>query len=306
MHTPRRALVIGEALIDMVDSGNGAPVEYPGGSPMNVAVGLARLERDVELVTSFGRDERGEVLRAHVEADGVKVASGCDRADRTSTARALLGEGGAATYEFDVDWAPPHVAPTPDLAVVHTGSYAATLEPGAAEVREMVAAARSRATITYDPNARPSLMGTPEQAYSQVERLIGMSDVLKVSDEDIDWLTGGAEPLSVVRYWMKRGPSVVVITRGSKGAVALTSRGVEVAVDAEPVEVADTVGAGDSFMSGLIDGLWEANLLGADRREALAVIDAETLTSIVGRCSRIAAITVSRKGANPPRKAELA
>lgn len=306
MNTSRRALVIGEALIDIVDSGHGEPVEYPGGSPMNVAVGLARLERDVELVTAFGRDQRGDVLRRHVEADHVRIAVGCERASRTSTARALLGSDGSATYEFDVDWAPPHVAPTDDLAVVHTGSYAATVEPGAAEVREMVAAARSRATITYDPNARPSLMGTPAQAYSQVERLIGMSDVVKVSDEDIAWLTGGAEPLSVVRYWMKQGPSVVVITRGGKGAVALTREGVEIAVPAERVDVADTVGAGDSFMSGLIDGLWTAGLLGAERREALAAIDAQTLTDIVARCVHISAITVSRKGANPPRRTELA
>lgn len=300
-----RALVIGEALIDIVDRGDGAPVEHPGGSPMNVAVGLARLGRDVELVTCFGRDQRGDAIRAHVGADGVRIAEGSDTASHTSTALARLGVDAKADYEFDLEWAPPATRPGTEFAVVHTGSIAGTLEPGAAEVREIVATARPHATITYDPNARPSIMGSPAQARSQVERLIGMADVVKVSDEDIDWLTGGGEPLAVAQFWLKHGPQLVVVTRGGEGAVGVTARGVAVSVPAQPVDVVDTVGAGDSFMSGLIDGLWEAGLLGADRREALADVGEDTLRSILARCVQIGAITVSRAGANPPRKDEL-
>src|SRR5690606_6767282 len=149
------------------------------------------------------------------------------------------------------------------------------------------------------------LMGTPAEAAEHVEPMLDAADVVKVSDEDLAWYAPGETVAEVAARWAARGPAVVVVTRGGEGAIAVTSGGVRVDVAAPRVEVADTVGAGDSFMGGLVDGLWSAGLLGAQRRDALRGPDAETLTAVLTRCTRIAANTVSRPGADPPTSAEL-
>ena len=168
-----------------------------------------------------------------------------------------------------------------------------------------VTARRPTSTITYDPNARPALMGTPAHARSVVEEFVRAADVVKASDADLEWLYPGRRPDEVALSWAQSGPAVVVVTRGGDGAFAATAGGDRLDVPAQQVEVVDTVGAGDSFMSGLVDGLWSEGLLGAANRAALAAIDAGTLRRVLDRCIRIAAITVSRAGANPPRRAEL-
>jgi len=152
---------------------------------------------------------------------------------------------------------------------------------------------------------RPALMGSPAQTLPVVDALVAAADVIKVSDEDLLWLHPDEAPDDVAARWATAGPAVVVVTHGGEGAFAVTSTGLRVQIVAPRVTVADTVGAGDSFMSGLIDGLWTAGLLGADRRAALHAIDEGTLTAVLERCARIAAITVSRAGANPPTAAEV-
>lgn len=299
------ALVIGEALIDIVERPGEEPVEHPGGSPANVAVGLARLGRDVELVSWFGADAHGSVLRSHLELENVRLSAASARAGHTSTARARLDEAGAATYVFDLEWDPPAPEPAGQPLVVHTGSIAAVLEPGAATVAGTIARYRDTATISLDPNVRPALMGEPAATRRRVEALVVQADVVKVSDEDLAWLVAGADPLMVARQWVRSGPAIVVVTQGAGGAWAVTAGGLELDVAAHPAEVVDSVGAGDSFTAGLLDGLWTAGLLGADHRAGLAQIDAATLQRVLDQAARIAAITVSREGANPPTRAEL-
>lgn len=302
----RRALVIGEALIDVVRRADGAISEHPGGSPANVALGLGRLGRGVDLLSWIGKDAHGRMVSEHLAASGVTIVPGSDSASRTSVAAATLGPDGAAEYTFDLSWQVPHrwaSPPAPPL-VVHTGSIAAVLEPGGADVANVLAAHRESATLTYDPNVRPSLMPPPGTTRPIVEDLVAIADVVKVSDEDLGWLVD-APPLETARRWAGDGPALVVMTMGRRGAVALTSDGREIEVPATAVVVADTVGAGDSFMAGLIDGLWSADLLGADRRAALRRISGSTLREVLVRCIRIAAIAVSRPGADPPRRAEL-
>lgn len=298
------ALVIGEALIDEVISSSGEIARHPGGSPANVAVGLARLGRDARLLTWLGADADGEVVREHVRASGASVVSGSPAAS-TSVARATLDAAGVASYQFDLTWdlASDADLPTNPL-VVHTGSIAAVIEPGASAVRGIVNQARSHATITYDPNARPALMGDPASAAARIESLVELADVVKVSDEDLGWLYPDSAPHDVARRWLGLGPAVVVVTLGGEGAVGLCAAG-EVRVKPAAVTVVDTVGAGDSFMSGLIDGLWTAGLLGAGARSRLASVSTHTLTAVLERCAVIAGITVSRAGANPPSSAEL-
>ncbi|WP_182113303.1 MULTISPECIES: carbohydrate kinase [unclassified Actinotalea] len=302
----RRALVIGEALIDVVRTPDGSVSAHPGGSPANVALGLARLGRGVDLLTWIGADAHGALVRSHLEASGVAIAPGSESAPRTSVATATLDDHGAATYEFDLSWHVPDVWASPPAVplVVHTGSIAAVLTPGGPDVLRVLEAHRESATLTYDPNLRPSLMPAADETRPVVEEVVALADVVKVSDEDLAWLEPGTHPLEVARRWAASGPAVVVVTRGADGATAIT-RNYEIDVAAPPVTVADTVGAGDSFMGGLVDGLWSASLLGAAQRSALRSVDEVTLRSVLSRCAEIAAITVSRPGANPPTAAEL-
>lgn len=304
----RRALVIGEALIDVVRTADGRATEHVGGSPANVAIGLARLGRGVDLLTWFGQDGFGDLLTARLTASGVAIAPGSNQAPRTSVAAATLDDDGVASYEFDLTWRVPErwTSPAAPPLVVHTGSIAAVLEPGGPDVARILAAHQESATLTYDPNVRPSLMPPAPETRAVVEMLVRLTDVVKVSDEDLDWLAPDADADVTAQEWASMGPGLVVVTRGGAGATAFTRNGTRVDVTAPHVEVADTVGAGDSFMGGLIDGLWSARLLGADQRDELGSCDDATLCDILERCVRIAAITVSRPGANPPTTAELA
>ncbi|GIG24448.1 carbohydrate kinase family protein [Cellulomonas denverensis] len=298
------ALIVGEALVDAVVRPDGTRSEHPGGSPANVALGLARLGRDAALLTWLADDERGDLVRAHLADSGVRVLAGDGGPERTPLATAHLDADGSASYDFDLTWDLPAVDVGRPV-VVHTGSIGAVLEPGGAKVAALLAEHRDTATISYDPNLRPALMDTAERTLPLVEHLIALSDVVKVSDEDLAWLHPGVPVEEIARDWARRGPGLVVVTLGGEGALAVTAGGEELAVTAPRVTVADTVGAGDSFMSGLIDGLWSAGLVGADRREALQAIELDTVQDVLVRCVRIAAITVSRTGANPPTAAEL-
>lgn len=302
-----RALVIGEALIDAVRRPDGSRAEHPGGSPANVALGLGRLGREVDLLTWLGHDAEGDAVRRHLEASHVRVLDGDRSATRTPVATAHLDADGVATYEFDLEWDLPTSwdEPAGDPVVVHTGSIAAVLQPGGARVAQEVSRRQATSTVTYDPNLRPALMGSPAHAQPYVDALVALADVVKVSDEDLAWLQPGVAPAEIAEQWSRSGPALVVVTHGGEGAFASTSAGARITVAAPKVQVADTVGAGDSFMGGLIDGLWSAGLLGAGRRQALHDVDAATVERVLERCARIAAITVSRPGANPPTSAEL-
>ncbi|GHS87841.1 fructokinase [Actinomycetota bacterium] len=303
-----RALVVGEALVDVVEHPDGRRAEHPGGSPANVALGLARLDRRVDLLTWLGPDAYGDLVRAHLTGSGVHVLTGDRTPVSTAVATAHLDADGVATYDFDLSWDLPGTwdEDDDDPLVVHTGSIGAVLTPGSDAVARLVERRQATSTITYDPNLRPALMGSPEQSLPYVTRLVGLADVVKVSDEDLAWLHPGVAPAEIAEEWVQRGPALVVVTHGGDGALAVTHAGARLTVPAPRVQVADTVGAGDSFMSGLIDGLWSADLLGAGRRDALRAVDTATVERVLARCARIAAITVSRAGANPPRTAELA
>jgi fructokinase len=298
-------LVVGEALVDIVLRGDEPPAEHPGGSPANVALGLGRLGRRVSLLSRIGDDDRGRRVGAHLARSGVTLAPGTLTEGRTSTATARLDASGAATYDFDIDWHLPQGAVATPARALHTGSIAAVLAPGGDAVLELVRRARGTCTVSYDPNARPALMGDPARTRARVEQFVAAADVVKVSDEDVDWLAPGADPLDVARDWLALGPAVVVVTRGGAGAAGVCAGGL-VEVPAPSVEVVDTVGAGDAFMAGLLDALAAADLLGVERRDALHGITPARLEAAARRATRVAALTCARPGADPPTRAELA
>jgi fructokinase len=303
-----RTLVIGESLIDVVQRPEGAPQEHVGGSPANVAVGLARLGQEITFATLVGDDERGARIVRHFGKEGVLLTEGSVGRRPTSVATSTLDSTGAAAYSFDLTWELTKCQPPEGVTHVHTGSIAATLEPGASAVLTTLQNARPGATISYDPNARPSLMGDPHEVRAKIELLIGLSDVVKASDEDIAWLYDAASLSDVLRLWGQLGPALMVVTRGDKGAViGLSLTGELTSVDAPTVEVVDTVGAGDSFMAGLLCGLLDAGLLGGiAARERLRSASLADVRPAVDRALACSAITVSRAGANPPHLAELA
>lgn len=295
-------LVVGEALVDVVERPDGTRNEHAGGSPMNVAVGLGRAGLDVTLATTLGDDAYGELIRWHLSESRVRVLDSIS--DRTSSALARLDDHGSATYTFDVAWDPGPIDPGKPLAV-HTGSIAAALAPGAAEVEALLDRLRPTSIVTLDPNVRPSMTPDRDVVTSHVERLVALADVVKASDEDLAWLYPG-DPLDVAaERWLDAGASVVIVTRGREGSLAWARSGrIEVATP-PPVDVVDTVGAGDAYMSGLIVALHREGLLDVTARERLREIDAATVRRLTDLAARSAAIVVARAGAEPPWRAEL-
>jgi fructokinase len=298
--------VLGEALVDVVVTDQGERRAHPGGSPANVAVGLARLGSPVWLLTEIGDDAYGHLLREHFDANGVNLPAGLEAGRPTSIAEATIGPSGAATYVFDLRWnAPGTDRPLPaGSGHVHTGSIGALLPPGGKKVPGWVEAARAHGTVSYDPNVRPALMGAAESARPRVERLVALSDVVKASDEDLAWLVPELPPEDVATAWLDLGPALVVVTRGDRGAWVVTSQG-SFEVATVPVEVVDTVGAGDAFMAGLLDGLRLADLIGRDRRDALHDAQRDVVARALRRAALVSAYTCARRGADPPTVHEL-
>ncbi len=296
------ALVIGEALIDIVERDGKVTGEHVGGSPLNVAVGLARLGRGVDFLTHIGDDERGRRIVEYLRDSGAHLVAGSTGATRTPVARAMLDDTGSARYEFDIEW---ELAGTPEAApplVAHTGSIAAVLEPGCRATAALLEAYHLSATITFDPNIRPALIDDADAARIRIDRLVERADVIKASDEDLRWLQPDRSLEQIARSWLRLGPSIVAVTEGDQGAFAVCAAG-SVRVAARPVDVVDTVGAGDAFMTGLIDALWTHGLVGAKNRPQLRGIHLDTLHDVLQTAALSSALTVSRGGADLPDRA---
>jgi fructokinase len=299
-----RGLVIGESLIDIVERDGRITGEHIGGSPLNVAVGLARLGRGVDLLTHIGDDEYGHRIADYVTEAGARLVSESTAAARTPTARVTVDDHGSPSYTFDLEWALPGTpAVTPPL-FVHTGSIAAVQEPGCLAAAALIDTYRVSATITFDPNVRPPLIADEELARERIERLVERSDVVKVSEEDLHWIDPGRSPEQIARTWLALGPSLVAVTMGDQGATAVCAAG-EARVPPRKVQVVDTVGAGDAFMVGLIDALWTFDLLGAERHGELRRIELDTVQAALRAATLSSALTVARAGADLPDRAAV-
>jgi len=296
-------LVVGEALVDVIVRPEGRTVR-PGGSPANVALGLARLGHATELLTAVGEDDNGRAVREWLAAAGAGIHPCTAALERTSVARATLDGQGVAAYDFDITWsiAIPDPADVGGRALVHVGSLALYLAPGADQVDEVVRLAHDAGVpLSVDANARPAILGPHVPAREGFERVAALATVVKLSDEDCAYLYPGESIDVVLDRLLHLGTGedpgrVVVVTRGAEGVRFQTAHGHGV-VDAPRVDVVDTIGAGDSFMSAFLSVLLE--------EEVRSWSDPDTVREASAFAVRCAAMTVGREGADPPRISEV-
>lgn len=294
-----RALVVGESLIDEVIESGGAR-RHPGGSPANVALGLARLRVDTRFHTAIGDDHDGELIRGHLVSSGVQLTAESVTSAPTSTATATLAADGSATYQFALTWNP---RPLDDLGapeVIHTGSLGALLEPGSRTVSDILQRGRAGgALITFDPNIRPTLLPDSRAARDRFTAVAVMSHITKLSDEDAEYLFPGRSLDYVADALLRAGVSIAAITRGGNGAY-LVSGSDRITVPPVATSVADTVGAGDSFMAAM---LWALAFSG-DGWDG-GPVSSQRLEDVGATAARAAAITVSRHGADLPALSDI-
>jgi fructokinase len=330
-----RTLVVGECLVDLAPASTGAPgdrtggtgkvgawarqlVAMPGGGPANIAVGLVRLGVPTAFAGRFSRQGFGPWLRSYLVANGLDLAPSVDAAEDATIALVTLDDQGRASYTFygpgTADWQweadelPDLTAATPaDLGIsaVHTGSIALTLEPGAGVLAKWLADLRrgNRVLVSFDPNMRPSLVGDLSAYRERLPGVISSSHIVKASDEDVEVLYPGATAPEVADRWLSVGVSLVVITEGARGATAFHENGARAHGAPPPIEVADTIGAGDSFSAGLLAYFAKNGYL---EPAALATLSEGHLHDAIAQAVSASALTCTRPGADPPTDQELA
>jgi len=329
-----RTLVVGECLVDLAPTSTGAPghgsagtgkvgawarhfVAMPGGGPANIAVGLARLGVPTTFAGRFSREGFGPWLRNYLVANGIDLALSVDASEAATLALVTLDDQGRASYTFygpgtaDWQW---DATELPDLSVtapadlgisaVHTGSLALALEPGAGVLAGWLAGLRrgNQVLISFDPNMRPGLVGDLSAYRERLAGVISSSHIVKASDEDLDVLYPRATLPEVADRWLSEGVSLVVITQGPVGATAFHQNGSRAHCAPPPIEVADTIGAGDSFSAALLAYFAKNGLL---EPAALATLSEGHLQGAIAQAVSASALTCTRPGADPPTGPEL-
>ena len=306
-------LCCGEALIDMIPmptaSGREGYVPHVGGSVFNTAIALGRLGVQAGMLTGLSTDLFGQQLLASLHANHVDTSL-LVTSDRLSTlAFVQLTDGQAAYTFYDENSAgrmldradmPPLPA---DVSTLYFGGISLVFEPGAEAYAALLKREAAARVIMLDPNVRPSFIRDIRRYRDRLDRMIASSDIVKVSDEDLNWLFPGPElPPEKVEFLRRAGPSVVILTHGDSGATAFLQDGAEVSVAVDRVDVVDTIGAGDTFNAGVLAKLAELGLL---IKDSLAAIDPDPMRDALRFGTRVAGVTVSRAGANPPWRHEL-
>lgn len=294
-------VIAGESLVDVVVLPDGSSSEAVGGSPLNVAVGLGRLDVPTTLVTQLGDDARGDAVRRHLADSDVELEATVGDAP-TAVALARVGPDGAASYEFEIAWA-PQPPPLPQSDALHVGSLGLLLEPGRQQVLDLVEQAYAREVfVSFDPNLRRSFIDDHTQTWRDLEAVAERCSLVKLSDEDARLLHPDADPGDIARSLLSDRTELVLLTRGADGATAYAAEGA-VTVAGPAITVVDTVGAGDSFMSATLAALYDAQALSA-HGPGLPHTE-EGMRRLLNGAVTVAAITCSRRGADPPRRSEL-
>lgn len=306
-------LCCGEALIDMIptptSAGRDGFVPHSGGAVFNTAIALGRLGAEAGMLTAISSDLFGQQLLGDLKASHVD-ASLVVGTDRPTTLAFVKLENGQARYAFFDENSAGRMLTAADMprlpasvTALFFGGISLAVEPGAGAYADLAASQRGDRVVMLDPNIRPGFIKDEAAYRARLQRLIALCDIIKISDEDLGWLIPGDAPVAErVEALRKAGPSLVIVTRGSAGAEAWTKSGEAVAVPGRKVVVADTVGAGDTFNAGVLAYLDTAGLL---TRGAIATLSPADLGAALAFGAAVAAITVSRVGANPPWRHEV-
>jgi fructokinase len=309
-------IVVGEALVDVEVRPHGATADglamigRAGGSPANVAVGLARLGVRTRFAGRISDDGLGRFVRAHLAGSGVDTGLCVDAQQPSTLAMVGIGDDGAAGYSFYVEgtadwqWTADELPRPQAGTAVHTGSLAIGRPPGAQVIAEWVAQQRAHGGVfvSLDPNVRPALVLDAPGYRRRLAQLVAHAHLVKVSDEDLAALAPGVPPLQTASEWAHSGPQLVVVTHGAGGATALVAGAEALHCDAVEVDVVDTIGAGDAFTAGLLSFLGDHGALDVATGERL---DRAAIAQALAFAGRVAAITCTRAGADPPSRAEL-
>jgi fructokinase len=294
--------VVGEVLIDLIpESADHKPIV--GGGPANTAKALSKLGIDTQFIDGISSDQYGQMAKNDLKTAGVKLDYVKYSDKPTCLAIVSISNSGSATYEFitentatfefTLDWLPNPQADHPSL--LHIGTLATVIEPGASLLFEWAQSVAKVSPIVFDPNIRPAVIRDRAQYVAQVERWVEISSVVKVSNDDINWLYPSLDIEQVANNWLKNGPSLIVVTYGDKGLIGYRE-GEMVSADSVKVKVADTVGAGDTVGAILVEAIV---------KDGLDILTGMRLETMLKRAAKAAAITVSRLGANPPTSEEL-
>ncbi|GLO78265.1 carbohydrate kinase family protein [Sulfitobacter pontiacus] len=306
-------LCCGEALIDMVAApsldGLDGFVPHSGGAVFNTAIALGRLGARAGMLTGLSRDMFGDQLADALKASDVDTTH-IIRSERPSTLAFVKLEDGQASYSFfDENSAGRMIRPEDmpalpsDVTALFFGGISLASDPSASAYAALLERQGGSRAVMIDPNIRPLFITDAEGYRRRMAAMISQADIVKVSDEDLNWLNPApltqAEKISAM---LDTGPSVVIVTQGAEGAIATLADGTSIAVPAAKTNVVDTIGAGDTFNAGFLAKLSELDLL---TPEALGTLDLDALRDAMTYGARVAAITVSRAGANPPWANEL-
>ena len=294
--------VTGEVLIDLIPDGSERK-PIVGGGPANTAKALSKLGIDTQFIDGISSDQYGQMAKGDLVASGAKLDYVKYSDKPTCLAIVSLSDSGSASYEFVIentatfnfksDWLPNPQTERPSL--LHIGTLATAIEPGASVLFEWAQSVAKVAPIVFDPNIRPAVISDRKQYVKQVERWVSISSAVKVSGEDLQWLYPSLEIEQVVDNWLVKGPSLIVVTNGDEGLAGYRV-GEKVIVDAVKVTVADTVGAGDTVGAILVEAIV---------KDGLSSLGGARLEMMLKRAAKAAAITVSRSGANPPTLKEI-
>ena len=295
--------VCGEVLIDLIPGADGVRVGHVGGGPANTAKALARMGHDVQFIDGISTDEDGLAARQNLLDDEVKLDLALTSDKPTCLAIVSLDAKGGASYEFKIagtatfdfslDWLPDPSRYKPN--VLHIGTLVTAIQPCADVLYDWAVQVAEFAPIIFDPNIRPAVLSDRDAYVALVEKWVAISSVIKVSDDDLVWLYPGQELADIASRWVNDGVALVVVTHGAQGLVGYAANGAT-KVDGVKIDVADTVGAGDTVGAIIVEAMVEKGIM---------TLIGEELEATLRRAAIAAGITCSRKGAQPPYKHEL-
>ncbi len=294
--------VVGEVLIDLLPDGDKQKAVV-GGGPANTAVALSKLGVKTQFINGISTDSYGKACRQYLEGAGVLLDFVNYSSKPTCTATVTLDKAGGASYQFLIDETSTfdyQLDQLPDVqkqapSLLHIGTLVCAIEPCASVLHRWVTGFKQNVPIVYDPNIRPSVIADKALYLKQVLRWVYLSDVVKLSLDDLNWLYPDRSMDEVAKEFIEMGVELVVVTLGDAGIVAIT-KGEKIAVEAVKTKVVDTVGAGDTVGAILVEAII---------KNGLEKLTGQLLADTLNRAAAAAAITISRAGANPPTQAEL-